>query len=50
MRNHAFAPSAKKKKKKKTPVAPGGLEVNYLKGHRKIGNLGEKRTKPTPDQ
>ena len=28
----------------------GVLEVNYLKGYRKIDNLGEKRTKPTPDQ
>ena len=28
----------------------GVLEVNYLKGYRKIDNLGEKRTKPTLDQ
>ena len=28
----------------------GVLEVNYLKGHRKIDNLGEKRTKPTLHQ
>ena len=28
----------------------GVLEVNHLKGHRKIDNLGEKRTKPTLDQ
>jgi len=26
------------------------LEVNYLDGRRKIDNLSEKRTKPTPDQ
>jgi len=26
------------------------LEVSHLEGRRKIGNLGEKRTKPTPDQ
>ena len=28
----------------------GVLEVSHLKGHRKIDSLGEKRTKPTPDQ
>ena len=28
----------------------GVLEVNHLKGHRKIVSLGEKRTKPTLDQ
>ena len=28
----------------------GVLEVNHLKGHRKIDSLGEKRTKPTLDQ
>ena len=28
----------------------GVLEVNHLEGRRKIDNLGEKRTKPTPDQ
>ncbi len=28
----------------------GVLEVNHLKGHRKIDILGEKRTKPTLDQ
>ena len=28
----------------------GVLEVNCLKGHRKIDSLGEKRTKPTQDQ
>ena len=26
------------------------LEVSHLEGRRKIHNLGEKRTKPTPDQ
>ena len=28
----------------------GVLEVNHLDGRRKIDNLSEKRTKPTPDQ
>ena len=28
----------------------GVLEVNHLMGHRKIDNVGEKRTKPTLDQ
>ena len=28
----------------------GVLEVNLLEGRRKIDNLSEKRTKPTPDQ
>ena len=28
----------------------GVLEVNHLKGYRKIDSLGEKRTKPTLDQ
>ena len=28
----------------------GVLEVSHLDGHRKIDNLSEKRTKPTPDQ
>jgi hypothetical protein len=28
----------------------GVLEVSHLEGRRKIDNLGEKRTKPTPDQ
>ena len=28
----------------------GVLEVNHMKGHRKIDNLCEKRTKPTLDQ
>ena len=28
----------------------GVLEVSHLEGRRKMGNLGEKRTKPTPDQ
>ena len=28
----------------------GVLEVNLLESHRKIDNLGEKRTKPTLDQ
>jgi len=26
------------------------LEVSHLEGRRKIDTLGEKRTKPTPDQ
>ena len=28
----------------------GVLEVSHLEGRRKIDNLGEKWTKPTPDQ
>ena len=28
----------------------GVLEVNHMKGHRKIDNLCEKRTKPTLDR
>ena len=28
----------------------GVLEVNHLTGHRKIDNVGEKRTKPALDQ